>query len=175
MARRCRAAIRHAILSATFAVPAALPVVTAVTPASMALGIRLSIDRIEHVGEREAVDLGAFQPAVTSAINALDITSIDRSHGRISLGWVLQAVWVVRIATSPVPVALALLGFRRLRRRGSDWPPADIIVRSLSDHRAPSPTRFVLHDTVVMPLTFGTSRPVVALPAAAAQWDVEAL
>ena len=174
VARRCRAAIRHAILSAAFAALAALPFAIVVAPASIAIGVHSSVDRAGHVDARDGVDLIAFDSrlAISSAASA----SIADSHSRVSLAWLVWAAWLVGVAISFVPVARTLFEFRRLRRTGSEWLIADIIARSGSGREAPpSLARFVLHDDVVMPLTFGTWQPVVAFPAAAARWDTDTI
>jgi uncharacterized protein (TIGR03435 family) len=175
-ARRCRAAIRHAILSAAFAALAALPIVI-VSPASIAIGVPPPVDRVGRIHAQDGVDLMASDPtpAISNAATAPDSASIAGSHGRLSLAWLLQVVWLLGVAISLVPVAVALLEFRRLRRRGTDWQMADMLTRSLSGREVPAPARFVLHDDVMMPLTFGTWQPVVAFPAAAARWDIDTI
>src|SRR5215471_6673647 len=75
LARRCRAAIRHAVLSAAFAVLAALPIIAIVAPASIAVAV--PIDRGKDVDARDGSSAIASDPLLAMASGA----AVD---GRIS-------------------------------------------------------------------------------------------
>ena len=173
--RRASAASRHllwslalgallALPALTLAVPAWKPALLAVVPASAA----------EAAPIAEAASAGPVRFASNGdAAPTVRTTSDDASSPLIG---VLLAVWAVGAAVVLARLALGLWGTRRLARGAREMDDAAwaaLAARLGEAAGVRRPVRLLLSPRAAMPMTWGTLRPVVLLPAEAVEWSEE--
>lgn len=171
LARRRRAAVRHALLASAFGVLLALPVVSSIAPP-----VTISVP----VPARDTVILPLFdfnllpalgqnasaRPGAAPAQPGLPL----RPLARMPLSTMLLCGWFVGITLFAIPVLRGLLQIRYLRRFGQPWRHGQAVAEGL----APCIRRGVevlIHDSLPGPMTCGVLRPVVMLPEDAQSWD----
>lgn len=173
LARRRRAAFRHVLLAAAFAVLVVLPVAAVVAPAI-----------------RVAVPLAAHQAAATSDVEpVVDAARIAPSAGQagggmpaggptssVSSATILLAVWIFGATMFVLPVLIGLWQVRALRRSALPWrhglAVAEQMAREAGIRRR---VDVLLHESVPGPMTFGFVNPVIVLPLDARTWANEDL
>ena len=170
LARSSRAAARHALLAAAFAVLLALPVISIV-----AAPIRIAVPVVTQATPLSAAAVTAVSghtPA-DAAAGAAPSTSRQSLLGPSTL---LLAGWLAGVALFLLPMALGLSQVRSLRRSARVWPPGQPVVESLAReagiHRR---IDVLLHDTLPGPMTCGVAHPAIVLPSDAPNWDAEDL
>jgi len=153
MLRGASAAARHLIWALGLAGAFALVVLTPVVPR-----IRFAV-----VTGKGAVTIRAM-PTVTGAHPVAASPGVSPAGLRAPLGW-LSTVWLAGAAVLALRLAVAWLRLGRLER-GGRAPPAD--------WRSPAParTRILLSDRIGVPVTWGSLRPVILLPASSVAWPV---
>jgi len=172
--RRRRAATRHALLTAAFAVALVLPVASAIAPY---ITIRVPVPAPAVIASAVASfdDVAASVPAALSPAPAGASPIVQRSP-RVSLATVLQVIWILGLAVCLAPVAIGLLQMRSLGGHGLPWRHGrtltDALAASLGLRRR---VGIVLHESVSGPMTFGTLRPTIVMPIDAEMWTDEEL
>jgi TonB family protein len=153
--RGTRAAVRHALLAATFAALLLLPLVSAVVP-PMRIGMRTASRAGAHVDARLTLsDAVASRQSSMPPFNTL-------------LLW----GWMAGTALFLLPVVTGLWQIRGLRRSALPWRPAQPLVDSLGrDLGIGRQVKPLLHETLGGPMTCGMLRPVVVLPGDAQSWN----
>ena len=169
LARRRRAAVRHVLLAATFAVAIVLPFASIVAP-SISITVPIASTQVTP------------SPVDAVVIERNDITSEPRpgaparvspasGASTLSLPTLLSGLWMAGTAVFLLPVIAGLWQMRSLRRTGRPWPHAqalvDGVVREAGIRR---PVTALFHGATHGPLTFGLLRPVILLPASAVAW-----
>src|SRR5688572_10106151 len=122
LARHSRAAVRHVLLAASFAVLLMLPLASLVAPA-----VRIAMPAAvqEAIAPLDVEPIIDTAPATTPA-SADTAASPQRSQWP-SLATVLVAGWVVGTIVFLVPVILGLWQVRSLRRSALPWRGGDAI------------------------------------------------
>jgi uncharacterized protein (TIGR03435 family) len=173
LARRSRAAVRHALLAAAFAVMLALPIASIVAPP---LRIEVPIvarDRSVPPPAAEAVDA---MPPVTGGDAGAGVTHTKPRSSALSPAVLLIAGWILGTLLSLLPMVIGLWQVRSLRRSGLPWPHgqsvADGLVRDARIHRR---VEVLLHGALPGPMTCGVVRPAIVLPPDAPVWVREDL
>src|SRR5262249_25318894 len=175
LARRTRAAVRHVLLAATFAVLLALPLASLVVPSiAVPLPVRAPVRIASWQAERFAVtDPTGIRTGRGGGFAAEATTPSSRWPSWSSLGGV---AWAAGLVLFLLPVATGLLEARRLRRTGLPWRPGQAVVDSLAHEAAPRRgVDVLLHERVAGPVTCGAARPAILLPIDARRWDEESL
>ncbi|HKW02592.1 MAG TPA: M56 family metallopeptidase [Vicinamibacterales bacterium] len=169
LAHRSRAAFRHVLLAASFAVLTVLPFAALVAPA-----IRVPVAMAQPAATLET----AVVPGVTELPAAATAGSeVTTSSGfAISPTSVLMAAWIVGTALCVAPIVIGLWQVGRLRRSALPWtngrPLVDQLTRDAGIRRR---VDVLLHETAPGPMTFGVFRPTIVLPLDARAWKTEDL
>jgi TonB family protein len=158
LARRSRAALRHAILAATFAVLVALPIVSVIEQP-----VRIFVP----------VLIKAVAPLpVAAAKSAAPVKSTPKLPG----SRIMVATWLAGTVFSLLPLLAGLRKVRILRASSTPWPESQPIVDELAANagiRRPVP--LLLHDELAGPMTCGVLRPAIVLPREAQTWQPDDL
>jgi TonB family protein len=161
LAYRRSAAVRHALLAATFAILLILPIAALLTrPRRIPIAIAPQSPRVS-----------APVPATTAAIHPAVAASPAPS-----LATILLTIWLAGSIVFLVPVAISLWQVRSLHRsalparRGQSI--ADALTTSAGHSRRPA---VLLHEAVPGPITCGLLRPAIILSRDAQAWDDESL
>jgi TonB family protein len=160
MARRSRAAVRHALLGATFSVLLLIPIVSLLAP-PIRIALAGTEDRISPVSRTPATN-SSLPPAAD-----VDDRSAVRPSG-LSTEAILLAAWIAGM--------LGLWQVRRLRRSALPWPEGQRVARARA--RDVGIRRMVdvrLHSTLPVPMTCGVAHPAIVLPSDAQTWPEEDL
>jgi uncharacterized protein (TIGR03435 family) len=168
LARRSRAAVRHALLASGFAIVLVLPMVSIVSPM---IAVPLPIP-----APVEAIDFSSISLVGNTADQA--VTAAGRGTGptaagerRISLGALLVSAWAAGGTIFMVPVLAGLWEMHRIRRGARRAPQLEQLARHLA--RRVGMNRLItvlMHDGVAGPMTCGVLRPAIILPAHASDW-----
>jgi uncharacterized protein (TIGR03435 family) len=169
VARRNRAAIRHAVLAAALGATLLLPVAAMLMP-PVRVGVPVGIKQATLLPPIIVVDPS---PSVAAAGDF----ATPAEHGRaISLTNLLLAVWAAGLALFLVPAAVGLWQIRSLRRSASHSPRAQPLVDSLS--RGAGIRRRVevlVHEAAPGPMACGIARPAILMPKDAEFWNADDL
>jgi uncharacterized protein (TIGR03435 family) len=172
-ARNSRAAARHVLLAAGFAVILLLPLASIVAPS-----VPIEVPIAAQVGlvsfPRETL------PEVRSAdvpvgAGAVITPEVPRPRGP-SLPALIVASWIAGAAIFMLPVAAGLWQIRTIRRSGLPWHPGRPVVDPLA-HEAGirRPVGLLLHESMAGPMTCGILRPAIVLPMDVQTWAAEDL
>jgi uncharacterized protein (TIGR03435 family) len=173
LARRSRAAVRHVVLAAAFAVLLLLPIAALVAPA-----IRVTVPIAAPDGIAAApIDAVAGTvpvPAVSSADPGVAAAAAKESW--FSTPALLAAVWTTGTAVFLLPVIAGLWQLRRLHTSGLPWRQGRAIVDALAaDGGIRRRIDVLLHESMPGPMTCGAVRPAIVLPVDAPHWPGEEL
>jgi uncharacterized protein (TIGR03435 family) len=170
LARRRRAAIRHLIFVAAFAVLALLPAATTVIPA-VHVPIRL-LAMPPIVDTARATPFNRSREAlVFAALGPSESRASGRTWPVLSAFTPLSAVWLAGAVCCLVPVALGLWQIRRVRRHGLPWREAQTITNDLAHLAGFRRSIDVMVDeAIVGPMTCGVVRPAIVFPLDARTW-----
>jgi TonB family protein len=164
---RASAASRHAVWTAALLAIVAMPVARALLPA---------IDvPVLHQGVAEAVQPQAF--AALASSNMVLQSDMARPARPVSLSDIVVATWLAGVAAIALWFAAGTIGVWRLSRRstpGSD----DVLERASRQARAAGVTRTVRVRIAAddrVPMTWGSLRPTILLPAGWHDWPVDRL
>ena len=173
LARRSRAAVRHVILAAAFAVLLILPVASMIAPS-----VRIEVSPAVH-----AVIAPLDDAAVVNAVQPTGGTGTPRSTetspvtpGRTNWSWpslatLLISAWIAGAALCLLPFVVGLWQVRRLRRSGLSWTAGDATATTLADHAGiHRRIHVLLHASVPGPMTCGIVSPAIVLPIDAQTW-----
>ena len=169
MARRSRAAIRHLLLASSFAMLLVLPAASLLSP-SVSVFVPRPIESVIvplEFGETTSVT-DAERSAVGLSMTAAERPTVWRWP---STGEVALAIWAAGTVVFLVPVGAGLWQVRLLRRSGRAWPSGRMLASRLARTTGlDRPVTVVLHEALPGPMTCGTIRPVIFLPADASSW-----
>jgi uncharacterized protein (TIGR03435 family) len=173
LTRRSRAAVRHAVLAASFAVLLALPIAsTLIAPVRIALPASTQEWAPPSLFPAPT---DAAQTAVSVAGNGVVAPATPRWRG-LSPSDVLLAVWIAGAAFFLLRMILGLQQVRALRRFGLPWRGGQSVVDRLAPdagiHRR---VEVLLHESLPAPVTCGIVRPAIVLPPDTQAWEAEDL
>ena len=172
LARRSRAAARHVLLVAAFAVLLTLPAASFVMPSR---GVTLPAPLAASSAPVTAVVPVMTSPSPTrlGAQESGDTFRIDSGMTASALLW---TVWGAGAFLCLLPVLFGTWHLRALRRSGSWCARGDALLRRLSPEAGLRRSIAVrVHESIPGPMTFGTLRPVILLPLDAERWSDDAL
>ncbi|HEY1754275.1 MAG TPA: TonB family protein [Bryobacteraceae bacterium] len=168
LTRRSRAAVRHAILAATFGMLPALPIAAIFAPP-----IRIAVWAAPP--ERVASTAGEMIPAVLAEQASIEARPASRSW-RPSLSTLLLSGWIAGVALFLLPVLIGLRQIRRWRRSARPWPLGQSEVDQLArDCGIARRLEVLLHEALPGPMTCGVLHPAILMPPDAQSWDGENL
>lgn len=171
LARRREAALRHLVLAAAFGLLVLVPMTSILAP-PLVLPVRVAVS---------AAPVAPAVPATAFVEDRADAGHVAEPSGQrasfaVSSEVFLIAGWMLGAAFSLVPLALALLQTRRIRRSGLPWLEGRALIGSLAgDAGCRKRIDVVLHETVAGPMTCGIGRPAIVLPFDAPSWTNEDL
>jgi uncharacterized protein (TIGR03435 family) len=173
LARNSRAAARHVLLAAAFAVILVLPLASIVAPS-----VRIEVPIAAQVGlvsfPRESL------PEVRTAdvpvgAGAVITPAVTRQRWP-SLPALIVASWIAGAAICMLPVAAGLWQIRTICRSGLPWrrgrPVVEPLAREAGIRR---PVGLLLHESMTGPMTCGVLRPAIVLPMDVQTWAAEDL
>jgi uncharacterized protein (TIGR03435 family) len=168
LASRSRAAIRHAILAAGFAVLFALPIAAIVAPP-----IHIALTVAEHQPSPATNAQQSFGETSQSQTSKSPSPSPAKSETlKFSPFDLLFAAWAIGTAIFLAPVVIGLWQVRALRRTALPWSRGNSIAVTLANeaelHRG---VEVLLHESVAGPMTCGILRPAILFPVPAENWN----
>jgi uncharacterized protein (TIGR03435 family) len=169
LARRSRAAVRHVLLAAAFAVLVLMPIGSVLAPA-----VRVEVPTVAgSIAEPPA--RATFTDAAPAAAPVNAVVGVmappPRSAPR-STSALLLAGWGVGAALFLLPVVVGLWQLRALHRAGQPWPHGRSVVRQLAlDANINRRVDVLLHESIAGPMTCGAVRPTIVLPVDAQAWN----
>ena len=172
LARRSRAAARHVLLVAAFAVVLALPAASFVMPSR---GVTLPAPPAAS-----SAPVTAVVPVMTSPsparLGAQESVDTFRSDSGMTASALLWAIWGAGALLCLLPVFAGTWHLRALGRSGSSCARGDALLRRLSAEAGLHRSIAVrVHESIPGPMTYGTLRPVILLPLDAESWSDDAL
>ena len=169
-ARRARASVRHAMLTATLTVALALPAGVLLLPV-MAIEVPVAG---ATAGTSSAV--AVEQPP--SSASTLEDSPVQRNSRdvRISPSIVVASIWAVGAALLLASLALAVWRLLRIRRTGLPWLEARPVVNDLAARAGIArPVDVLIHEAISAPLTCGIIRPAILLSHETREWGDDSL
>jgi uncharacterized protein (TIGR03435 family) len=173
LTRRTRAAARHAVLAASFALFLLLPLASLVAPTvRVVVPVQVRQAILESTLPKENA-----APATAAAVEkTFTRVSSAAQSSRLSISVVLFSLWLLGAMISLVPVAAGLWQAHALRRSAVSWREGKAIARKVaSESGIDRNIDILLHDAVPSPMTSGTIRPMIVLPLDAQTWSGEEL
>ena len=172
LARRSRAAARHVLLVAAFAVLLVLPAASFMMPSR---GVRLPATPAASPAPVTAVVPVMTSPSPTR-LGAQESVDTFRSDSGMTASALLWAIWGAGALLCLLPVLAATWRLRALGRSGSSCARGDALLRRLSAEAGLQRSIAVrVHESIPGPMTYGTLRPVILLPLDAESWSDDAL
>src|SRR5580765_5578334 len=173
LARRRRAAVRHLLFAAAFAVLALLPAATAVMPA-VSIGVRFpATSAIEDTASATPLKrtVEGLETLTFVGDGPSESHSTSRSWPVLPTPMLLTTAWLVGVICCLMPVALGLRQIRRVRRHGSPWRDAQALTNDLArDAGCCRPIEVMVHEAIVGPMTCGVVRHAIVFPLDARTW-----
>ena len=172
LARRSRAAARHVLLVAAFAVLLALPAASFMMPSR---GVTLPAPPAASSAPVTAVVPVMTSPSPTR-LGAQESVDTFRSDSGMTASALLWTVWGAGALLCLLPVLAGTWHLRALRRSGSSCARGDALLRRLSAEAGLHRSIAVrVHESIPGPMTYGMLRPVILLPLDAESWSDDAL
>jgi uncharacterized protein (TIGR03435 family) len=173
LARRSRAAARHVLLVAAFAVILALPAASFVIPSR---GVTLHAQTAARSAPVSAIApvMTSPSPAVVDAHESVDTFRIESTG--VTASAILWAIWGAGVLLCVLPVLAGTWRLRSLRRSSSVCEPGEALLHRLSAEAGIQRSVAVrVHESIPGPMTYGIFRPVIMLPLDAPVWSEEEL
>jgi len=172
LCRRSRAAVRHLVYAATFAVLLILPIATAVMPPTLVHVRIASADDVQTMTEVAAAPGGLLVKPSVGALSDPGITPAT-SAAPVDL-W--RAAWLAGVAFFLAPVVTGLWQLGGIRHRSVPWLEGQELVDSLAAESGVARRIVVLrHEHISGPLTCGVIGPAILLPADVQDWKRDAV
>ncbi len=167
-ARRSRAAVRHTLLAAAFAVLLLLPIAAVVAP-SVRVACRFA-NRLSPTCPRRRRSMKSPR-RLPSREQAVLFPPRRSSPFTLSMSTVLLVTWAVGTTLCLVPIVIGLWQVRGLRRSGLPWRQGRAVVEALAVRaRVLRPVEVLVHESIAGPMTCGVVHPAIVLPADAETW-----
>jgi uncharacterized protein (TIGR03435 family) len=173
LARRSRAASRHVVLVAAFAVLLILPIASVVSPS---ISVPVPIAMPEETASPSVEPIVDADSPETSPVAPVAFAPPVPQRTWPSLPALVAAVWALGATLFLIPVIAGLAQVRLLRRRGLPWRQGRAIVDSLAaDARIRRRIDLLLSEGMPGPMTCGVVRPAIVLPVDAPSWSADDL
>jgi uncharacterized protein (TIGR03435 family) len=174
LARRGRAAVRHALLTVTFGATLVLPIVSIVAPP---FHITVPVGEVSRAAGPLVVNATAPMPPVTAAADGAHVAlAASQQSSTFSLSVLLLAGWIVGTAVFLLPVMTGLWQIRSMRRSGLPWVDGQSVAETLAlDAGIHRHVEVLLHEALPGPITCGVFGPAIVLPRDAESWAREDL
>jgi TonB family protein len=172
LARRSRAAVRHALLAAAFGVLLALPVASIVAPP-----VRIAVPA---AAQERTVPAFAGAPIAISRVAPAHASVgvapvVPRSAG-FSPAALLLTGWIAGMALFLLPVVMGLWQVRSLRRSALPWLHGQSVMERLALQACiRRRVEVLLHGALPGPMTCGVVHPAIVLSQDAQTWEGEDL
>jgi len=172
-ARRNCAAMRHALLAATFGLMLLMPVSAMLMP-PLRVGVPVAAgDPTTSVPFKN--DVGTNSPTATAA-SEVRANAITPDESKFSIADVLVAGWAAGVVLFLLPVVIGLWQVRSLCRSGLPWRGGQSLVESLAvEIGVRRRVEVLLHEALPGPMTCGVVHPDIVLPRDAENWPTEDL
>ncbi len=168
-----RAAVRHALLAATFSVMLLLPIAAVLMP-PLHVGMPVDVQR-----QATPLSLVTGVDANSSVVAVAAATSVTAAvpHLKLSLSNLLAAGWAAGFTLFfLLPVVVGLWQIRSLRQSGLPWRRGQSVVEPLAlDAGIHRRVEVLLHNALPGPMTCGVLHPVIVLPRDAETWNPDDL
>jgi bla regulator protein blaR1 len=162
LARGSRAAVRHAVLAASFAVMLVLPFVSMVVPP-----VRVAVPVAPAVF---AGTMDAGPQIASSSVRVVEVPSVSRWTWP-SAGALLLAEWFTGVVLFLLRMVVGLRQVHSLRRFGLPWRDGQVAVdRLASDAGIRRRVDVLVHESLPAPVTCGVVHPAIVLPPDAQNW-----
>jgi TonB family protein len=169
LARRSRAAVRHALLAAAFGVLLLLPAAAIVAPPLRVAVSAAAQERVTFAGVTEAI------PPVVPEHASVGVTFVSRPW-KLSTSALLLTGWIAGMALFLLPVVMGLRQVRSLRRSALPWRHGQLAIDRLAlDAGIQRRVEVLLHEGLPGPMTCGVLHPAIVLPQDAQTWEGENL
>ena len=173
LARRSRAALRHALLAVMFGAMLVLPIASFVTPP---VHVAMPVAVAGRAALPPVFDAIEAFPSVATAADAAGVKPATPQAFRFSLSVLLLAGWIIGTAVFLLPVLTGLWQIRSLRRSGLPWLDEPWITETLAlDAGIHRRVEILLHEALPGPITCGVLHPAILLPRDAESWAREDL
>ncbi len=175
LARRKRAAVRHAALAATFGATLLLPIASLVAPP---VHVAVPVLGVSQTALPLAVSTMGPTPPVATAADGIRVTPAASRKGQRYRcpPSILLSGWIVGTLIFLLPVVTGLWQIRSLRRSGLPWINGQSIAETLAlDAGIRRCVEVLLHEALPGPITCGVLHPAVVLPRDAESWAREDL
>ena len=170
LARRSRAAVRHALLAAVFGVLLALPAASILAPPVRIAVPAAAPERIAPAAAGSTDPLPPVAPADES------VASVASPSVGFSPSAVLLTGWMAGMALFLLPVLVGLWQVRWLRRSALPWRLGQSVVERLArDAGIQRRVEVLLHAALPGPMTCGVVHPAIVLSPEAQTWEAEDL
>ncbi|HXB70119.1 MAG TPA: TonB family protein [Candidatus Acidoferrales bacterium] len=176
LARRSRAAVRHALLAAAFGVLLVLPIASIVAPP-----VRIAVPAAPP--ERTAPALAGATRGATLAIPpvapehpGVGVTPVVPRPAGLLPSALLLTAWIAGAALFLLPVVMGLRQVRWLRRSALPWRHGQSVVDRLAlDAGIHRRVEVLRHGALPGPMTCGVVHPAIVLSEDAQTWQAEDL
>ena len=175
LARRSRAAVRHALLAAAFGVTLLLPLASILVP-PVRLAVPVSVEHRTSIAQPLVSGVEQIPPELIR--DHLDAPAISAPRGSktFSLPQLLLTGWITGGAIFLLPVVIGLWQIRLLRRSGLPWRRGQALAQAIAlDAGVRRRVEVLLHEDVPGPMTCGFVHPAIVLPPDADRWKEEDL
>jgi TonB family protein len=172
LARRSRAALRHAVLAATFGVLLMLPIASILVPP-----IRIAMQIMTQDRAAKPLPAGNRNSGVTRGVQASDYSALATQNASgLTMDGVLLMGWMTGVALFLLPMVLGLRQVRSLRRTALPWAYGQSVARRMvSGTGIAGRVEVLVHEELPGPMTCGVFQPAVVLPQDAQTWSAEDL
>jgi uncharacterized protein (TIGR03435 family) len=169
LARRGRAAVRHAVLASAFGVLLALPLVSVIaTPVTIRVPVAASGGVVPSFDSNSLSSRGETASARQAPAPGKSRWSLP-SLAATPLSTLLFCGWLTGVSIFVIRFIIGLLQVRSLRRCGLPWRHGQAVAERLAP-RARRGVEVLLHESLSAPMTCGVLRPVVMLPEDVQNW-----
>ncbi|HEY6989410.1 MAG TPA: M56 family metallopeptidase [Bryobacteraceae bacterium] len=173
LARKSRAALRHALLTAAFGVTLVLPIASIFAPP-----VRIALPIVEKT--RTAPPPLMATPDTTRFATRIEASARFKRAAphaaSLSISALLIAGWIVGVILALLPMGVGLWEIRSMRRTGLPWLRGQALVEALAAelkiHRR---VEVLLHEKLPGPMTCGVIHPAIVLPPDAQAWEEDDL
>jgi TonB family protein len=170
LARRASASCRSLILTSTFSVLLALPIVAALSP--VAIGVPV-LPAVPALSTSTPPSAPVHAETATRVQHEPQPSLNPRARtGRAWLAFWLRTAWLLGSIALLVPVARTVARARRIRSHATRWARGKALTRTLArDAGVSRSIDTLLRDDARAPLTLGLIHPTIVLPVEAQGWS----
>jgi len=167
---KSRAAVRHAILVASFAVLVLMPVACIIAPA---IRIGLPVKAPEQTGPNLSERIVGGTPTLAPTDPNANVGSVVPLAVGPSAATLWGTVWMTGVVCFLFPMIVGLWQVRSIRRSAVPWGDQPAALERVFDTEIAGRVEVLLHGEVKGPMTCGIFRPVILMPRDAPEWEAE--